>query len=191
MEGLLSQPLIVVFDSTDPSFPPANAIVDYLVTKYNVEKYSTTVIRSKEEWSTINCPKGHCTVEPKNLQGIENECIIYVVSTIEMSTSPLDVVTRARNGLIIVINCDFKVVDGLFSWWKILIEGIVNQSTSSNTDDRIAKIMLAKKSSEKSGVHLDENLKEIRKLLKKRNFNVPDEQKQATSSTNFIIPTLD
>ena len=191
MEGLLSQPLIVLFDTTDSSFPPANTIVDYLVTKYNVEKYSTTVIRSKEKWSTINCLKGHCTVEPKNLQGIENECIIYVVSTIEMSTSPLDVVTRARNGLIIVINCDFNVVDGLFSWWKILIEGIVNQSTSSNTDDRIAKIVLAKKSSDKSDVHLDENLKEIRKLLKKRNFNVPDEQKQASSSTNFIIPTLD
>ena len=190
MEGL-SQPLIVLYDSTDSSFPPANTIVDYLVTKYNVEKYSTTVIRSKEKWSTINCPKGHCTVEPKNLQGIENECIIYVVSTIEMSTSPLDVLTRARNGLIIVINCDFNVVDGLFSWWKILIEGIVNQSTSSNTEDRIAKIVLAKKSSDKSDVHLDENLKEIQKLLKKRNFNVPDEQKQATSSTNFIIPTLD
>ena len=126
------------------------------------------------------------------MQGIENECIIYVAATSELQcTSPLDLATRARNGLIIVINCDFNVVDGLFSWWKILIEGIVNQSTSSNTEDRIAKIVLAKKSSDKSDVHLDENLKEIRKLLKKRNFNVPDEQKQASSSTNFIIPTLD
>ena len=107
MEGLLSQPLIVVFDSTDSSFPPANTIVDYLVTMYNVEKYSTTVIRT-EEWSiTIKGPNGHCAVEPKNMQGIENECIIYVASTREMEvTSPLDVVTRARNGLIIVINCD-------------------------------------------------------------------------------------
>ena len=42
-----------------------------------------------------------------------------------------------------------------------MIEGIVNQSTSSNTEDRIAKIVLAKKSSDKSDVHLDENLKEI------------------------------
>ena len=108
MEGLLSQPLIVVFDSTDPSFPPANAIVDHLVTMYNVEKYSTTVIRS-EKWSTIKGPNGHCAVEPKNMQGIENECIIYVASANELYvTSPLDVVTRARNGLIIVINCDEK-----------------------------------------------------------------------------------
>ena len=107
MEGLLSQPLIVVFDSTDSSFPPANAIVDHLVTMYNVEKYSTTVIRSEKEWSTIKGPNGHCAVEPKNMQGIENECIIYVASARELEdTSPLDVVTRARNGLIIVINCD-------------------------------------------------------------------------------------
>ena len=109
MEGLLSQPLIVCFDSTDPSFPPANAIVDYLVTKYNVEKYSTTVIRT-EKWSTIKGPNGHCAVEPRNMQGIENECIIYVANLSELSgTSPLDVVTRARNGLIIVINCDEKL----------------------------------------------------------------------------------
>ena len=109
MEGLLSQPLIVVFVSTDSSFPPANTIVDHLVTKYNVEKYSTTVIRS-EGWSTtIKGPNGHCNVEPKNMQGIENECIIYVASTKELNgTSPLDVVTRARNGLIIVINFDGK-----------------------------------------------------------------------------------
>ena len=108
MEGL-SKPLIILFNSTDPSFPPANTIVDFLVTKYNVEKYSTTVIRS-EEWSTIKGPNGHCTVEPKNMQGIENECIIYVASTSELEgTSPLDVVTRARNGLIIVINCDEKI----------------------------------------------------------------------------------
>ena len=109
MEGLLSQPLIVVFDSTDPSFPSANTIVDYLVTKYNVEKYSTTVIRSEKKWSTIKGPNGHCAVEPKNMQGIENECIIYVASSFELiDTSPLDVITRARNGLIIVINCDEK-----------------------------------------------------------------------------------
>ena len=107
--GLLSQPLIVVFDSTDSSFPPANAIVDHLVTMYNVEKYSTTVIRS-EEWSTIKGPNGHCAVEPKNIQGIENECIIYVANIFELrETAPLDVVTRARNGLIIVINCDTKI----------------------------------------------------------------------------------
>ena len=105
MKGL-SQPLIVVFDSTDSSFPPANTIVDHLITMYNVEKYSTTLIRS-EKWSTIKGPNGHCAVEPKNMQGIENECIIYVASTSELeATSPLDVVTRARNGLIIVINCD-------------------------------------------------------------------------------------
>ena len=73
MEGLLSQPLIVVFDSTDSSFPPANAIVDHLVTMYNVEKYSTTVIRSEKEWSTIKGPNGHFAVEPNNMQGIENE----------------------------------------------------------------------------------------------------------------------
>ena len=110
MEGLLSQPLIVVFDSTDSSFPPANTIVDYLVTKYNVEKYSTTVIRSEKEWSTIKGPNGHCAVEPENMQGIENECIIYVASINELDgTSPLDVVTRARNGLIIVINCDEEI----------------------------------------------------------------------------------
>ena len=107
MEGLLSQPLIVVFDSTDSSFPPANTIVDHLVTKYNVEKYSTTLIRS-EKWSTIKSPNGHCAVEPKNMQGIENECIIYVANINELGTAPLDVVTRARNGLIIVINCDEK-----------------------------------------------------------------------------------
>ena len=113
MEGLLSQPLIVVFDSTDSSFPPANTIVDHLVTKYNVEKYSTTVIRS-EKWSTIKGPNGHCAVEPKNMQGIENECIIYVASTGELDvTSPLDVVTRARNGLIIVINCDENITGKL------------------------------------------------------------------------------
>ena len=107
MEGLLSQPLIVVFDSTDSSFPSANTIVDYLITKYNVEKYSTTVIRSEKKWSTIKGPNGHCAVEPENMQGIENECIIYVASTSELeATSPLDVVTRARNGLIIVIDCD-------------------------------------------------------------------------------------
>ena len=107
MEGLLSQPLIVLFDSTDSSFPPANTIVDHLVTKYNVEKYSTTVIRSEKEWSTIKGPNGHCAVEPKNMQGIENECIIYVENSKKLyGTSPLDVVTRARNGLIIVINCD-------------------------------------------------------------------------------------
>ena len=117
MEGLLSQPLIVVFDSTDSSFPPTNTIVDHLVTKYNVEKYSTTVIRS-EEWSTkyrggIKGPNGHCAVEPKNMQGIENECIIYVANAIELEvTSLLDVVTRARNGLIIVINCDKRVNEG-------------------------------------------------------------------------------
>jgi hypothetical protein len=109
MEGLLSQPLIVVFDSTDSSFPPANAIVDYLVTMYNVEKYSTTVIRSEKKWSTIKGPNGHCAVEPENMQGIENECIIYVAHNSELLyTTPLDVVTRARNGLIIVINCDEK-----------------------------------------------------------------------------------
>ena len=109
MEGLLSQPLIVVFDSTDSSFPPANAIVDYLVTKYNVEKYSTTVIRT-EWWSKIKGPKGHYVVEPKNMQGIENECIIYVASARELEDiSPLDMVTRARNGLIIVIDCDEKI----------------------------------------------------------------------------------
>ena len=108
MEGL-SQPLIVFYDSTDSSFPPANKIVDYLVTKYNVEKYSTTVIRSKKKWSTIKGPNGHCAVEPENMQGIENECIIYVASSKELTgTAPLDVVTRARNGLIIVINCDEK-----------------------------------------------------------------------------------
>ena len=108
MEGL-SQPLIVLYDSTDSSFPPANTIVDYLVTKYNVEKYSTTVIRSKK-WSTIKGPNGHCAVEPKNMQGIENECIIYVANTEELNgTAPLDVVTRARNGLIIVINCDTNI----------------------------------------------------------------------------------
>ena len=112
MEGL-SHPLIVLFDSTDSSFPPANTIVDYLVTKYNVEKYSTTVIRS-EKWSTIKGPNGHCAVEPKNMQGIENECIIYVASTSELDgTSPLDVVTRARNGLIIVINCDERLASKL------------------------------------------------------------------------------
>ena len=112
MEGL-SQPLIVLFDSTDSSFPPANTIVDHLVTEYNVEKYSTTVIRS-EKWSTtIKGPNGHCSVEPKNIQGIENECIIYVASTWETGQiSPLDVVTRARNGLIIVINCDTKIYKG-------------------------------------------------------------------------------
>ena len=111
--GLLSQPLIVVFDSTDSSFPPANTIVDHLVTKYNVEKYSTTVIRS-EKWSTtIKRPNGHCAVEPKHMQGIENECIIYVASTSELvGISPLDVVTRARNGLIIVINYDEKINGG-------------------------------------------------------------------------------
>ena len=110
MEGLLSQPLIVVFDSTDSSFPPANAIVDHLVTMYNVEKYSTTVIRTEERSTTIKGPNGHCAVEPKNMQGIENECIIYVASSNELfSTSPLDVVTRARNGLIIVINCDTNI----------------------------------------------------------------------------------
>ena len=109
MEGLLSQPLIVVFDSTDSSFPPANAIVDHLVTMYNVEKYSTTVIRSEQKWSTIKGPNGHCAVEPNSIQGIENECIIYVASSTDLyGTSPLDVVTRARNGLIIVINCDEK-----------------------------------------------------------------------------------
>ena len=48
------------------------------MTKYNVEKYSTTVIRSEKEWSTtIKGPNGHCAVEPENMQGIENECIIY------------------------------------------------------------------------------------------------------------------
>ena len=108
MEGL-SQPLIVVFDSIDSSFPPANTIVDYVVTKYNVEKYSTTVIRT-EWWSNIKGPKGHYAVDPKNMQGIENECIIYVASINELDgTSPLDVVTRARNGLIIVINCDTNI----------------------------------------------------------------------------------
>ena len=77
---------------------------------YNVEKYSTTVIRSEKEWSTIKGPNGHCAVEPNNIQGIENECIIYVASTIELiDNSPLDVVTRARNGLIIAINCDEKL----------------------------------------------------------------------------------
>ena len=111
MEGL-SHPLIVLFDSTDSTFPPANTIVDYLVTKYNMEKYSTTVIRS-EKWSTIKGSNGHCAVEPKNIQGIENECVIYVTNTGESETSPLDVVTRARNGLIIVINCDEKITGKL------------------------------------------------------------------------------
>ena len=114
MEGLLSQPLIVVFDSTDSSFPPANEIVDHLVTMYNVEKYSTTVIRSERKWSTIKGPNGHCAVEPKNMQGIENECIIYVESTGDIyKTSLLDMVTRARNGLIIVINCDERLTSKL------------------------------------------------------------------------------
>ena len=114
MEGLLSQPLIVVFDSTDSSFPPANAIVDHLVTKYNVEKYSTTVIRTEERSTTIKGPNGHCAVEPENMQGIENECIIYVANISEFYyISPLDVVTRARNGLIIVINCDENITGKL------------------------------------------------------------------------------
>ena len=55
--------------------------------------------------------------------------------------------------------------------WKNVIEGIMNQSTGSNTDDRIAKIVLVKQMPE-SDVHLDENLKEIRKFLITRRFNV-------------------
>ena len=81
---------------------------------YNVEKYSTTVIRSERKWSTIKGPNGHCAVEPKNMQGIENECIIYEANSNELyETSPLDVVTRARNGLIIVINCDERLTSKL------------------------------------------------------------------------------
>ena len=74
-----------------------------------MENYSTTVIRT-EGWSTIKGPKGHCAVEPKNMQGIENECIIYAS---ELGTYPLDVITRARNGLIIVINCDERIIGKL------------------------------------------------------------------------------
>ena len=66
-----------------------------------------------------------------------------------------------------------------------MIEGIVNQSTSSNTEDRIAKIVLAKKTSDESGVHLDENLEEIRKLLRERNFDKPDKQEHATPNLNI------
>jgi hypothetical protein len=121
MEGL-SKPLIIFFNSTHSSFPSANTIDDYLVTKYNVEKYSTTVIRT-ERWSTIIGPKGHYAIEPKNMQGIENECIIYVASARELEdTSPLDVVTRARNGLIIVINCDEKITMIMLFGKKLLKE---------------------------------------------------------------------
>ena len=177
MEGLLSQPLIVVFDSIDSSFPPANTIVDYLITKYNVEKYSTTVIRSEKKWSTIKGPNGHFAVEPKNMQGIENQCIIFLANIIELDTiSQLDVVTRARNGLIIVINCDNEIKKGyrLKTLWKKTIEGIMNQSTDSNADDRIARIVLAKKTPDENGVHLDENLDEIRKFLRSKGFNKID-----------------
>ena len=174
MEGLLSQPLIVLFDSRDSRFPPANAIVDHLVTMYNVEKYSTTVIRSKKKWSTIKGPNGHCAVEPNNMQGIENQCIIFLANIGELDNiSPLDVVTRARNGLIIVINCDNEIKKGyrLKTLWKKTIEGIKNQSTGSNADDRIARIVLAKKTPDENGVHLDENLDEIRKFLRSKGFN--------------------
>jgi hypothetical protein len=47
----------------------------------------------------------------------------------------LDVVTRARNGLIIVINCDEKIRNyDDYAFWKKTIEGTVNQSTGSNAD---------------------------------------------------------
>ena len=51
-------------------------------------------------------------------------------------------------------------------------------SLGSNTDDRVAKIVLAKKTLGESGVHLDGNLEEIRKLLRKRGLNMTDEQKR-------------
>ena len=185
--------MIVVFDSTDSSFPPANAIVDHLVTMYNVEKYSTTVIRSEKKWSTIKGPNGHCAVEPKNMQGIENECIIYVASARELEDiSPLDMVTRARNGLIIVIDCDEKIRNyDDYASWKKTIEGIRNQSTSSYAEGKMATMylkekmtlakwmnilkglstatfVLAKKTADGSGVNLDENFEEIWKLLGKQ-----------------------
>ena len=52
-------------------------------------------------------------------------------------------------------------------------------SLGSNTDDRIATIVLAKKMPDESGVYLDENLEEIRKLLRKRGFwGILDKQEQ-------------
>ena len=138
-----------------------------------MEKYSTTVIRS-EKWSTIKGPNGHCAVEPKNIQGIENECVIYVTNTGESETSPLDVVTRARNGLIIVINCDKDIRGGISGRWKKVIVGIVNQSTGQHSDDNIAKIVLAKTNEQtlESGIELDEDLEKIRKFLYERGFTI-------------------
>ena len=134
-----------------------------------MEKYSTTVIRT-EWWSNIKGPKGHYVVEPKNMQGIENECIIYVASARELEdTSPLDVITRARNGLIIVIDCDEPIRNhDDYALWKKIIKEMVFQLIGSNADDRMATIVLAKKTADKSGVHLEENLNEIWKLLGKR-----------------------
>ena len=104
------------------------------------------------------------------MQGIENECIIYVASATELEdTSPLDVITRARNGLIIVIDCDEKIRNyGDFALWKKTIEGMVIQLIGSNADDRMATIVLAKNTADESGVHLEENLNEIWKLLGKQ-----------------------
>ena len=92
----------------------------------------------------------------------------------------MDVVTRARNGLIIVIDCDekFRYSDD-YALWKKTIEGIGNQSTGSNADDMLtvlfllglrhsATFVLAKKTADDSGVHFDENLGEIWKLLEKQ-----------------------
>ena len=58
-------------------------------------------------------------------------------------------------------------------------------SLGSNTDDRIATIVLAKKTFDEISVHLDENLEEIGKLLRKRGLDIPNEQEQATPSTNM------
>ena len=104
----LERPIVVLRTKDNKKNVTLNQLVDY-ITKNYAKDFSTTVIyHAKEDLEVEGSDKKKKIVSYREIQGIEDEFIIYSVSSSSNNTKLNDALTRARNGLVLVIDTDSK-----------------------------------------------------------------------------------
>ena len=102
----LERPIVVLRTKDNKKNVTLNQLVDYIINNY-AKDFSTTVIyHAKEDLEVEVSDKK--IVSYRKIQGIEDEFIIYSVSSSSNNTKLNDALTRARNGLVLVIDTDSK-----------------------------------------------------------------------------------
>ena len=84
-----------------------NKLVNYIIKEY-AKNFSTTVIYDRKEDLKEDSDKRKKIVDHGEIQGIEDEFIISSITSSNYSIDLNDVLTRARNGFVIVIDTDTK-----------------------------------------------------------------------------------